>query len=124
MTFKTVRIELADKTISAELNQSETAERIYDALPLTGHVNVWGDEIYFEIPVSLAEAHDARADVSVGDLGYWPTGKAFCIFYGPTPVSTDDQPRAYSPVNVFGRIVGDVSIFKGISNGAAIRIDR
>ena len=73
---------------------------------------------------NLAQEPDARAEVEVGDLAYWPAGPAFCIFFGPTPVSTGDQPRAYSPVNVFGRVLGDTGKFKTISNGAVIEITR
>ena len=65
---------------------------------------------------------DARTEVAIGDLGYWPVGSAFCIFFGPTPVSTDDTPRAYSPVNVFGRITGDASLLKSVRDGAGIRV--
>ena len=101
-----------------------TASKILEALPLKSSANVWGDEIYFDIPLSLEQEPDARADVEVGDLAYWPAGPAFCIFFGPTPVSTGDQPRAYSPVNVFGRVLGDVKQLKRVSNGAKIRINR
>jgi hypothetical protein len=67
---------------------------------------------------------DARADVDIGDLAYWPAGAAFCIFFGPTPVSRDAKPRAYSPVNVFGRILGDASVFNSITDGKQIRVIR
>jgi hypothetical protein len=72
----------------------------------------------------VQQEHDARAEVEIGELAYWPMGKAFCIFFGPTPVSRDDKPRAYSPVNVFGRVLGDATAFKGITNGARIRVNR
>jgi hypothetical protein len=99
-----------------------TASKILEALPLESSANVWGDEIYFDIPLSLAQEPDARADVEVGDLAYWPAGPAFCIFFGPTPVSTGGQPRAYSPVNVFGRVLGDAKQFRGVPNGAAVKV--
>jgi len=88
-------IEAGSVTMEAELNDSPTARQIEEALPIEGRANTWGDEIYFEIPVVAAQASDARAQVEVGELGYWPVGRAFCIFFGPTPVSTDDRPRAY-----------------------------
>jgi len=111
-------------TYSAEMNDSETAGKISESLPIEGSVNVWGDEIYFDIPVQMEAAPDARAEVAVGDLAYWPTGAAFCIFFGPTPVSTDENPRAYSPVNVFGRIVGDLMPLKTVPDGAVIRVEK
>ena len=65
---------------------------------------------------------DARADVRVGELAYWPVGSAFCIFFGPTPVSTGPQPRAYSPVNVVGRVLGDATEFKQVSSGETVTL--
>jgi hypothetical protein len=67
---------------------------------------------------------DARADVEVGELGYWPMGHALCIFFGPTPASTDERPRAYSPVNIIGRVSGDVTQFRAVRSGAQVRIAR
>ena len=100
-----ITIAAGEISLEAELNDSATAQQIWDALPMTGSANTWGDEIYFEIPVTARQAPDARAEVEVGELGYWPMGRAFCIFFGPTPVSTDERPRAYSPIST-ERIVG------------------
>jgi len=111
-----------DIQLTAELNDTQTARIIAEALPLEGRVNVWGEEIYFSIPVQIDLAPDAVTEVPVGTLAYWPTGRALCIFFGPTPVSVNNQPRAYSPVNVFGRIKGDATVLKQVSDGAIIRI--
>jgi hypothetical protein len=110
-------------TVDAELNDSPTAHMIWESLPITGRANTWGDEVYFEIPVKAAQAPDARADVEVGELGYWPVGRAFCIFFGPTPASTGDQPRAASPVNIVGRVLGDATAFRRVPAGAAVTLD-
>jgi hypothetical protein len=115
-------IAVENISMEAELLDTPTAQKIEDALPLEGSVNVWGDEIYFNIPLTLDQEPDAVQDVKVGDLGYWPAGPAFCIFFGPTPVSSGAQPRAYSPVNVFGRVLGNPEQFKSVSNGATIKI--
>ena len=117
-----ITISAGDVSFEAELNDSSTAQAILDSLPITAHANLWGDEIYFEIPVRAAQSLDARADVEVGDLGYWPVGHAFCIFFGPTPVSTGDKPRAASPVNVIGRVLGDVEKFRDVEYGTEILI--
>jgi len=111
-------------SLSAELNDSPTARRIWEALPIEGRASIWGDEIYFEIPVVAEQEPDARAEVEVGELGYWPVGHAFCIFFGPTPVSTDERPRAYSPVNILGRVVGDATQLRAVRSGAAVRLAR
>ncbi len=109
-------------SVSAELNDSPTARQVWEALPIEGQANVWGDEIYFEIPVIAEQEPDARADVEVGTLAYWPVGRAFCIFFGPTPVSSGDQPRAYSPVNILGRVLGDATQFRTVSSGTPVEI--
>lgn len=110
-------------SIPAELDDTPTTEKILEALPVEGQANIWGDEIYFEIPVSMPQETDARQDVEVGELGYWPVGRAFCIFFGPTPVSTSDRPRAYSPVNILGRVLGDATQFKTVKDGETVRLE-
>lgn len=115
-------IEVEGLTVAAELKDTPTAQKIIEILPLEGSANVWGEEIYFDIPLQAELEPDAREEVDIGDLGYWPAGPAFCIFFGPTPVSRGDQPRAYSPVNVFGKVVGDAKQFKSVPSGATIYI--
>lgn len=117
-------ISTDDVSQPAELNDSATAQQIWEELPIEGRANTWGDEIYFEIPIVADAAPDARADVEAGELGYWPAGRAFCIFFGPTPASTGQQPRAASPVNVTGRILGDATAFRAVEAGAQVRIER
>ena len=119
-----ITITAGNVSLPAELNDDPTAQQIAAALPIEGKANIWGDEIYFEIPVIVDQEPDARAEVEVGELGYWPVGHAFCIFFGPTPVSTDEKPRAYSPVNILGRVLGDVTKFKGTSNGTTVKIEK
>ncbi|MBD3289347.1 hypothetical protein GF337_11140 [candidate division KSB1 bacterium] len=122
--MKNIIISVDKFRLKAQLNNSETAEKIYDALPIEGIVKTWGDEIYFDIPVEIDQAPDAVADVEVGALGYWSAGSAFCIFFGRTPVSTGDKPRAASPVNVFGVVMDDPTILKSVKDGKHITISR
>ncbi|MBL7199157.1 MAG: hypothetical protein ISS56_03320 [Anaerolineae bacterium] len=110
--------------MEAELNDRPTARQIWEALPIEGSASTWGDEIYFEIPVIAAQEPDAREQVEVGELGYWPVGHAFCIFFGPTPVSTDQRPRAYSPVNILGRVSGEATAFRSVRSGTRVSITR
>lgn len=117
-----IMIETDNLAVSANLKATPTAEKILEMLPIEGSANVWGDEIYFEIPLHAELEPDAREEVEVGDLAYWPAGPAFCIFFGPTPVSRGDEPRAYSPVNVFGQVIGDARQFKSVASGANVRI--
>ena len=120
---KKVIIRVENIKADAELNDSKTAQEIWEALPIESNVNTWGDEIYFSIPVKMG-AENAKAVVSEGDLGYWPPGTAFCIFFGPTPVSQGDEIRPASPVNVFGRIIGNSKIFKKVTSGAKIIVEK
>jgi hypothetical protein len=118
-----VRITAGSVTCTASLSPNRTARAIWNALPLIGSANRWGDEIYFEVPVDLAE-DDGQEEVAVGDLAFWPPGSAICIFWGPTPASRGTEPRAASPVNVFGRIEGSVSELSKVAAGARVRIDQ
>ena len=117
-----ISITAGEVTLSAELYDSETAARIAAALPIWATANRWGDEIYFEIPVSATAQADARQDVEVGQVAYWPPGKALCLFFGPTPVSQGLQPRAASPVDVVGRLLGDLSPLRGVRDGDSVLI--
>jgi hypothetical protein len=111
-------------TLEAELNDSPTAQMIWEALPIVAQATTWGDEIYFGIPVQAEASTDARADVEVGELGYWPVGRAFCIFFGPTPASTGDEPRAASPVNILGRVLGDATQLRRVRSGARVLLQK
>jgi hypothetical protein len=117
-----ILISTENVSMPAELMDTPTARRIVESLPLEGEVNRWGEEIYFHIPLQIEQEPDAREEVEVGDLGYWPAGPAFCIFFGPTPVSQGNNPKAYSPVNVFGRMTGDPNQFQDVSDGVSITI--
>lgn len=117
-------ITVENISLSAVLHDTPTAAMILESLPLKGTTHIWGEEIYFEIPLQIEPEPEARADVEVGDLGYWPTGTAFCIFFGPTPVSVNEKPRAFSPVNIFGRVTDDCAPLKSVPNGAGITINR
>ncbi len=99
----------------------KTSKAVLQALPIESVANRWGEEVYFETPVKLGK-ENAVQDVEVGDVAYWPPGRAICIFFGPTPVSNGEKPRAYSPVNVFARIVGDPRIFSKVKDGERIMV--
>jgi uncharacterized protein len=118
-----IKLTAGQASAVALLNDSKTAQAIWEALPLRSTGNRWGDEIYFSIPVELDE-ENARAVVELGDLGYWAPGTAFCIFFGPTPVSRGGEIRPASPVNVFGRLEGDPKVFAAVPDGEAILIER
>jgi hypothetical protein len=124
---KTIKI-ISEKigTIEAEITEEKnpkTAKTIWDALPFDTRANTWGDEIYFSIPVKL-DTEKAQPTVELGDIGYWPPGQGFCIFFGPTPISRDGEIRPANPVNVFGKVKGDPKLLKKVRDGDKIRIEK
>jgi len=119
-----IRIKTGDISLVAELNGSDTAISIYNMLPLSGTANIWGDEVYFSIPVHIEAAQDARQEVGIGELGFWPVGDAFCIFFFFFSVSTSEIPKAYSPVNVFGHILVNATELRKVSNGDEIKVTK
>ena len=118
-----IRISADGIVAEATLDDSRTAASIWDALPIDAHAETWGDEIYFDAALTLI-AESPKAVVELGDLGYWPPGRAFCVFFGPTPASRGDEIRPASPVNVFGRLVGDPTRFKKVRPGTSVRVER
>ncbi len=122
-TPRKIAITVGNLKADAELSDSHTTYEIWKALPIEGTVNTWGDEIYFSIPVKLG-AEDAKELVSQGQIAYWPPGTAFCIFFGPTPASRGDEIRPASAVNIFGRILGDATIFRKAPPRAKIRVEK
>ena len=118
-----IRITAGAVSTRALLNDSHTAQAIWAALPIEATGNTWGDEIYFGIPVHLGEENGQEV-VTLGDLGYWPPGNAFCIFFGPTPMSRGNEIRPASAVNVLGKIEGDPTVFKTVPSGTRVVIEK
>ena len=118
-----IQITAADILVVADIEDTPTAALLLESLPIQASANTWGDEIYFSILVDV-DAADPREVVEMGDLGYWPPGSAFCIFFGPTPASRGDEIRPASPVNVFGRVEGDPRVFKRVASGELVRLER
>lgn len=121
--MKPIKIKIGNIELDAELNESKTAKLVWEALPLEANGQTWGEEIYFRIPVD-APLERPQATVDLGDVGYWPNGHAFCIFYGKTPVSGDREIVPASPVDVIGRVTSDVSILKTVTDPGRISVDR
>ena len=120
---KKIAIEVGGITAEADLNETETARLIWDSLPIESKASRWGEEVYFEIPVKTG-LENALEVVEMGDIGYWPKGPAFCIFFGPTPISQGDEIKPASAVNIIGKVSGDARIFREVSDGQKIRLSR
>ncbi|MES0349740.1 MAG: cyclophilin-like fold protein, partial [Desulfobacteria bacterium] len=122
--MKPIRIILGNLTLDAQLNDSPTAQKIWEALPIETSFSTWGDEIYFSIPVAMELDSDAQEVVQSGDLGYWPSGNAFCIFFGLTPISSAGEIRPASAVNMIGRVIDDATKLKEGMSENLIRLER
>ncbi len=119
---KNIRITAGSVVVDAELNDTDTAKEIWGALPIQASGNTWGDEIYFKISVEN-EVENGQEVVELGDLGYWPPGSAFCLFFGPTPASQGDEIRPASEVTVIGKIKGDSTVLKSVPSGNSVLIE-
>ena len=119
-----IKITAGDVEVGAELNDSDTAKMVIAALPIRARGNRWGEEIYFAIPVKTGLEAGGRDVLEKGELGYWPAGKAFCMFFGPTPASKGDKIHAASAVNIIGRMDGDLTGLSGVASGAEVSIEK
>ena len=118
-----VMIKVANITLRAELFDTACAKKIVERLPIEARPEEWGDEFYFTIPVTDALDETATVKVKVGDIGYWPPGKAMAIFFGKTPMSTGSDPVPASAVNLVGKIVDDATVLKNAKGAVKIRIE-
>ena len=118
-----IRITIKDLILDGVLSETPCAQSMAKALPIVASPSEWGDEFYFEIPVSAPLDETATTSVRIGDIGYWPPGRALAIFFGPTPMSTADDPVPASAVNLVGRIEGDATVLRKAKGAREIRID-
>lgn len=119
---KKITITIAGEEFSGKLNQTSTADAIWEELPIEASPSFWGEEIYFGIPVNLEENENPTQELEVGDLAYWPEGNSFCIFYGPTPSSKGTEPRPASPVTLIGKLKGAFSPLRELDSWSTERI--
>lgn len=121
--MKKIKIITTQLEMEAKLNESKTTEELWKNLPLEGTVQTWGDEIYFGVPVT-AEEENSVSEVNVGDIAYWPDGMFFCIFFGKTPLSTDEAIIPAGPVNVVGSLLGEPTEWRQVPEGELIKIEK
>ena len=124
MGERQIEISAGDVIVTAVLNDSDTADELWAALPITARAQTWGDEIYFSIPVSVEEAADSQETVEMGAVAFWPPGSALCLFWGPTPMSAPGEIRPASAVNGMGLIDGDPTVLGGVADGTEVVVAR
>ncbi|MHB8994221.1 MAG: cyclophilin-like fold protein [Armatimonadota bacterium] len=118
-----IKITAGEVSAMGTLNDGGMADLIWAACPIKSTAKTWGDEIYFDVDID-AEGEDLQPTVGMGDLAYWPPGPAFCIFFGPTPMSSGEEIRPASPVSIFGQVDGDPTSFKAVRGGTPITIEQ
>jgi hypothetical protein len=117
-------IAVENRRLAGELNDSAAARELEGTLPHAVRLSRWGEEYYGTCPLEVVDDAAAREDVEVGEIAYWPPGKALCLFFGPTPASTDERPRAASPVIPLGRITAGVELLKGLGSSIDAELRR
>jgi hypothetical protein len=120
---KQIQITVNGNATTAKLNESDTARSFFEKLPMAISMSRWGDEYYGDCGLDVQLEQGAREEMEVGELAIWPQGNALCIFFGPTPASMHDEPRAISPVNPIGRIEGDSVFLKGLPGQVEVKFE-
>ena len=121
--MRKLKMTIGGVEITAELFDTPTADAIYESLPFSSTARTWGEEVYFDTPVSSKNEADARDVMEAGELAFWLAGNAIAIGFGPTPVSHGDEIRLASPCNVWGRAVEDVRGLIGVRDGEPITVE-
>jgi hypothetical protein len=115
-----------NESVSVELDDSrspKTVKAILENLPIEVNVNKWGQELYTDRTPIVAQEENAKSEVGLLDVAFWPEGNALCLFYGPTPISKVGKIVPASPVNIVGRIVShDNNIVDKVKNTSNVLI--
>jgi hypothetical protein len=117
-------IKIGDLELKAELNESASSEKVKALLPLEFSMSRWGDEYYGDCGIKSDLSQDAKDVMEIGELAVWPAGKALCIFFGPTPASEGNEPRAVSPVNPVGKLVDNPAMLKDLGSSINVKIEK
>ncbi len=119
-----IRIIAGEVVLEGELFDTPCARAIAQALPIEVAFEQWGDEFYFEVPVQWGLDETATEKVKVGDIGYWPPGRALALFFGPTPLSQGEEPVPASEVNLVGRVLDDAALLRKAKGAKKIRVEK
>ena len=108
--------------MSAALEDTPTARALIAALPVKSSASIWGEEVYFEVPVAAKLETDAQQIVEPGTVCFWTEGGALALPFGRTPISEDARPKLVSRCNVLGRIEGDSRALASVRAGDPVTV--
>ena len=117
-----IRFDFGTLTLDAELLGTATAKAVAAALPISSSVLTWGEEVYFDVPLTVAREADARAVITPGEIAFWPQGPAIAIGFGRTPISKGNETRLASPCNVFAKALGSVKVLSKVKTGSKVTV--
>ena len=122
--MKKLILRINGKSLNLFLKETETAEKIYNAVPINSSINTWGEEIYFNTNLLINRENEAKAVVDFGEIAFWTEGSAIAIGYGKTPISSGDEIRLASPCNIWANADFDKSFFGNINDGDKVSLDK
>ena len=118
-----LRITAGSVSILVETRDTQTAAAIVQALPIDSIARTWGEEVYFDTPVSLPREPDAKAVVEAGEIAFWTGGDAIAVGFGPTPISQGDEIRLASPTNIWADALDDVRALAPVRDGDPVTVE-
>ena len=121
---KKCKICIKNHEIVVNLKNTSTADLIWKSLPLNSDVHLWGEEVYFYTNLTSELESDAKDVISLGEIAYWPSGKAIAIGYGKTPISVFDEIRLADRCNIWGETEYDLKKLKDVGSGERVEILR
>jgi hypothetical protein len=122
--MQTIIIQIGNQTYEADLYEGKGPTAFYNSLPLEIRMSRWGDEFYGSCSAPVKEDNTLRDLYEEGEIAFWPPGNAFCIFFGPTPASSDSRPRMASPGIPLGKIKGNTAGLRQLGSSVKATIKK
>ena len=122
--MKKIKINFLNNFIIVELNNTDTAKKIYDSCPIRSITNTWGNEIYFETAIKVKKDKTAKDIINLGEIAYWVEGSSIAIGFGPTPISKADEIRLVTKANIIGKTKSNLSSLGMVNSGEIVIVER
>ena len=122
--MKKIKIKFSNNFIIVELNNRDTAKKIYASCPIKSTTNTWGNEIYFETAIKVKKDKTAKDIINLGEIAYWVEGSSIAIGFGPTPISKADEIRLVTKANIIGKTKSNLSSLGMVNSGEIVIVER